>query len=139
MIRSWPADQVPEVPAPFGDEHRETATDKSDLGLLLLDRGEIAEAERLFRENLATTERLLGAGHPNAAASKNFVGMVLAVRGDLAEAGKLQREALQARVRIAAELLMKAADRAFKPIPGRQLRDRDQNRERLRQLTTKVW
>ena len=33
-----------------------------------------------------------------------------------------------------AEALMLAADRAFKPIPGRQLRDRDLNRERLQRL-----
>ena len=49
----------------FGDEHRETATNKNDLGLLLMERGEIAEAERMFRENIATSERLLGADHPN--------------------------------------------------------------------------
>jgi len=77
------------------------------LGQLMLGRAQIAfadqkwdEAERLFRENFATTERLLGAEHANTAASKNFVGNVLAVKGDLAGAEKLQRESLTVRQRI---------------------------------------
>jgi hypothetical protein len=36
-----------------------------------------------------------------------------------------------------AEVLMRAADRALKPIPGRQGRDREANRRRLEQLPRK--
>ena len=47
--------------AVFGDEHRETATSKSELGLAAdRQRGDLAGAEPLLRENLATSERLLG-------------------------------------------------------------------------------
>jgi len=35
-----------------------------------------------------------------------------------------------------AEALMRAADRALKPIPGRQARDREANRARLRRIST---
>jgi hypothetical protein len=34
-----------------------------------------------------------------------------------------------------AEALMRAADRSFKPIPGRQARDREANRVRLRSIS----
>ena len=39
----------------FGDEHRETATSKNELGLLMWEQGKLDEAKQLFRENLSTT------------------------------------------------------------------------------------
>ena len=50
--------------AVFGENHRETATSKSDLGQILQRRGDLAGAEILLRENLATALQVLGAGPP---------------------------------------------------------------------------
>ena len=80
--------------AAFGEEHNETATSKSDLGLLLLRRGDLAGAESLLRENVATTERLMGARHPNTASAKASLASVMLVRGDAADAERLLREAV---------------------------------------------
>jgi len=73
----------------------------------------------MMRRALAVRERSLPAGHWRIAEAQALLGASLAA----------QRRADEA------ELLMKAADRTFKPIPGRQVRDRDLNRERLRQLS----
>jgi serine/threonine protein kinase len=76
----------------FGDEHRETATSKSELGALLRDRGDLEGAEKLLRENVDTTERALGRDHPNAGASKGSLGNLLIAKGDAIGAEALLRE-----------------------------------------------
>jgi tetratricopeptide (TPR) repeat protein len=79
----------------FGDEHPETATSKSDLGLLLLGRGDLRGAEPLLRENAATTERLMGTNHPNTASAKASLASVMLASGDAVGAERLYREAVR--------------------------------------------
>ncbi len=67
----------------FGEEHRETATSKSDLGQILMRRGDLAGAEPLLRENLATVLRVLGPDHPNTAASMGNMANLLDGQGRL--------------------------------------------------------
>lgn len=84
----------------FGEEHRETATSKSDLGLLLLRRGDLDAAEQMLRENLDTTTRVLGADHPNAAAATTSLASLMIARGDGAGAEVLLRKALEVNRRL---------------------------------------
>jgi tetratricopeptide (TPR) repeat protein len=78
----------------FGGEHRETATSKGDLGLLLMERGALTEAERLLRESLDTSRRVLGDGHPNTAGALDNLGLLLAEKNENAAAEMIFRESL---------------------------------------------
>ena len=78
----------------FGEEHRETATSKNELGLLLWEQGDLDGAEKMFRESVATHTRLLGADHANAAVGKANLAVVVNEQGHPAAAEALLRESL---------------------------------------------
>ena len=62
--------------------------------------GRTVEAERLFREVLAASERVLGRDHPDTLGTRHEVARVVAERGDVGEAERLLREVLAARERV---------------------------------------
>jgi len=66
----------------------------NDLGLLLRNKGEYDESERLLRESLAMKRRLLGDNHPEIARSLDNVAQVLQAKGDLEGADSAFRQAL---------------------------------------------
>lgn len=107
------------VVAALGEDHPRVASMAVDLARVRIAQGQAAGVEGMMRRALAVRERSLPAGHWRIAEAQALLGASLAA----------QRRAEEA------ELLMQAADRTFEPIPGRQARDRDLNRERLRQLS----
>ena len=72
----------------LGNVHRETGTSMNDLGQLLRERGDLAQAEALFRENVAITRKVLPGDHPNVATSLTNLAQVLNLRGDYDTAPK---------------------------------------------------
>jgi tetratricopeptide (TPR) repeat protein len=60
----------------------------------LFRRGQVDEAEALYRRGLAQLERLLGIDHPDLAPPLNNLAVLLAKRGRTAEAAALHRRAL---------------------------------------------
>ncbi|HUQ87284.1 MAG TPA: serine/threonine-protein kinase [Vicinamibacterales bacterium] len=89
-----------------------------DLSRVRIARGRGAESEAMLRRALATRQRTYPPGHWRIAEAQALLGASLAAQHRLDEA----------------ETLMHAADRVFMPIPGRQARDREVNRVRLRAL-----
>jgi len=89
-----------------------------DLSRVRIARGHAADVEAMLRRALDMRQRTYPAGHWRIAEAQALLGASLASqhRNDEAEA------------------LMRAADRVFQPIPGRQARDREANRERLRSI-----
>jgi len=79
-----------------GEEHLDVAYRMNDLAILLKDKGDRQEAERLQRQVLAMKRRL--AGNDLATASTlNNLAVLVADRGELTEAEALYREALEIR------------------------------------------
>jgi tetratricopeptide (TPR) repeat protein len=107
------------VAGALGDDNLRVAAMAVDLARVRVGQGHAAGVEDMTRRALTVRERILPAGHWRIAEAQALLGASLAAQGRRAEA----------------ESLMLAADRAFEPIPGRQLRDRDLNRERLRRLS----
>ncbi|CAE6922552.1 unnamed protein product [Symbiodinium natans] len=64
---------------------------------LLKARGELAEAEPLYREALEKSRANLGREHPNTLGFINNLAALLEARGQLAAAEPLYREVLEAR------------------------------------------
>jgi hypothetical protein len=89
-----------------------------DLSRVRIARGQAAGVELMLRQALEMRQRAYPAGHWRIAEVQALLGASLAAQGRRDEA----------------ETLMTAADRVFAPIPGRQARDREANRQRLRQL-----
>ena len=89
-----------------------------DLARVHIARGNAADVEVMLRRALELRQRTYPAGHWRIAEVQALLGASLAAqhRDDEAEA------------------LMRAADRVFQPIPGRQARDREANRARLRRI-----
>ena len=54
----------------------------------------MAGAELLFRQNVATSQRVLGADHPNVGAAKASLAQLLSAKGDAAGAEALLQESL---------------------------------------------
>jgi hypothetical protein len=75
--------------------------------------------ESLTRQALEVRQRTYPAGHWRIAEAQALLGAVLAAQGRTPEAAAL----------------MTAADESFRPVPGRQARDREANRERLEHLS----
>jgi tetratricopeptide (TPR) repeat protein len=58
--------------------------------------GDIAQAEPLLRENVATNLHVLGVSHPNTAAAKSSLALLLLAKGEVRTAEALLREARDA-------------------------------------------
>ncbi len=78
----------------LGPDHLETATAMNNLAILLYERWELPEAERLYRQVLDFDLRRLGEVHPNTATVTNNLAFVLRDRGQYDEAERLYRTAL---------------------------------------------
>jgi serine/threonine protein kinase len=144
----------------FGENNPESAFAVTSLATTLEMAGREVEAESLLSEAYATVSAALGTEHPRVVSMALDLARVRIARGGAAGVEALTRPALTVRQRIypaghwriaeaqallgaslaahrrydEAEALMTAADLAFKPIPGRQARDRDANRVRLERL-----
>jgi tetratricopeptide (TPR) repeat protein len=66
----------------------------NDLGILLRNKGDYDQSERLLRESLAMLRRLLGDKHPEIAMALDNIGWVLLFKGDLEGASSSYRQAL---------------------------------------------
>jgi CHAT domain-containing protein/tetratricopeptide (TPR) repeat protein len=69
-----------------GSRHPETATGLYQLGWLLRELGEFAEARRCVEESLAIRRQVLGSRHPETAESLNDLGLLLLDLGELRQA-----------------------------------------------------
>jgi tetratricopeptide (TPR) repeat protein len=82
---------------PLGDDV-ELAESANDLALLISERGDYAEAEKLHRRALGLRMHALGPSHPLVADSIDNLGVVVYHQGRLDEARGLYEQALQLRV-----------------------------------------
>jgi tetratricopeptide (TPR) repeat protein len=100
-VRTWPVLE-PLAPharaiAAFADKQdlpEPTARLMNDVGLLLMQKAQFAEAEPLFRRALAIDERRYGRDHPNVATRLNNLAQLLQDTNRLTEAEPLMRRAL---------------------------------------------
>ena len=93
-----------------------------DLSRVRIARGHAADVEAMLRRALEMRQRTYPEGHWRIAEAQALLGASLAAQHRIDEA----------------EALMRAADRAFRPIPGRQARDREANRTRLQSISTQA-
>ena len=85
----------------FGSAHADVATSLNLLGWLLRERGDLAQAEGLLREAVATGRRIFPPqGDPRLARALNDLGVVQDTRGEYAEAAALYRESIDMRRRL---------------------------------------
>jgi hypothetical protein len=106
------------VTSALGADNPRVASMAVDLARARIALGQPAGVEVMTRRALEMRQRMYPPGHWRIAEAQALLGASLAAQHRDAEA----------------EELMRAADRAFQPIPGRQARDRDANRARLEQL-----
>ena len=86
-----------EVPGPDG---RGVADSLFHLARLLKERGELGEAERLYREALRIDLARLGETHPETSHCRRALALTLIAEGKLVEAERLLRQALAAQRRV---------------------------------------
>jgi len=84
----------------LGNDHIDTLTSISEMGLLLRAQGRTAEAEPYYRQTLAGRRRVLGGEDPETLRSLNNLAALLQAQGKLAEVEPCYREALEKRRRI---------------------------------------
>ncbi len=70
----------------LGDDHPDTLTSMSNLGLLYLQQGKYAEAEELLKEALAAYRRQLGDDHADTLNTEGNLGVVHIRQGGAAHA-----------------------------------------------------
>ncbi len=78
----------------LGEDDRETLASMNNMSVLLWDRRELTEAERLGRGALATRRRVMGPDHSDTLESLNNLGNVLNDAGAYDEAEAIFRESL---------------------------------------------
>jgi len=76
--------------------HPEVAQSLNNLGSLMRDKGDFAEAERLYEESLGIVQQLQEPDHPNVALAMANLATVRVLRRDFEGAEKLTRDALAA-------------------------------------------
>lgn len=74
--------------------HPTIATSLNNLGLLLMDMGDLVGAKRHAEQALAIQEQVLGKNHPHVAISLNNLGLILQELGDYAGAKSYAEQAL---------------------------------------------
>ena len=75
----------------LGLEHPDTLSSVNNLGILLSDKGDYAEAEEMHRRALTGREKVLGPNHPDTLSTINNLGSLLNAKGDLPAALELLR------------------------------------------------
>jgi len=78
----------------LGPDHPDTLRVSAELASVKGDRGQLEEAERLFRGALDRQRSVLGDHHPSTLQTANDLGSLLIARGQLEEAEVLLREVL---------------------------------------------
>lgn len=76
------------------DPYPEYADVLNDLGILMREKGDYKQSERLLRESLVMKQRLLGDKHPEIAMALQNLAVSLQADGDLAGATSAYRQAL---------------------------------------------
>jgi serine/threonine protein kinase/tetratricopeptide (TPR) repeat protein len=94
----------------FGSESLEAAASLNELGLALVSRAKLSEAEAVDAKALDIRRRLLGIEDADTATSMNDLGAVYREEGKLAEAEALAREALRIRRKLFGEEHRDVAD-----------------------------
>jgi len=79
----------------YGAEGRQAAASEVALGLLRIDQARLPEAERLIRNGLARSRRILPAGHAAVARALAALGSVLEHRGQYPKAIPVLEEAIR--------------------------------------------
>ena len=87
----------------LGDQHPNVSSALSNLGLVVADRGNYAEAETLFREALAVRRKAMGQSHASLAVPLNNLAYPLREQGKYDEAVAALEEALALSVRAIGE------------------------------------
>jgi serine/threonine protein kinase/tetratricopeptide (TPR) repeat protein len=144
----------------FGASHLESALALQTLAQTLEFQSKFRDAEPMLRDALSIASPALGPDHPRTVSIALDLARVQVGRGAAATVESMARNALEVRQRIyapdhwriaeaqallgaslveqqryaEAEPLMIAADRVFRPLAGRQARDREANRSRLETL-----
>ena len=67
--------------ATLGRQHPSTAVTIGNLAMLLEDKGELKEAEGMYKEVLAIEEATLGHDHPETAATRRNLAALLKAKG----------------------------------------------------------
>ncbi|MFQ5805924.1 MAG: tetratricopeptide repeat protein [Phycisphaerae bacterium] len=80
-----------------GDAHPDTASSLQNLANVLFRKGDVAAAERLWREAVEVYRRAYDDEHPLVATALNNLALALQAQGDYAEAETMHREALRLR------------------------------------------
>ena len=83
----------------LGADHPDTLASVNNLANCFKARGQLKDAEALFRRALEARERTLGAEHPDTLTSVNNLAICLKDMGQLKDAETLFRRALEARER----------------------------------------
>ncbi|KAF5837470.1 hypothetical protein DUNSADRAFT_4385 [Dunaliella salina] len=81
-------------------DHPDTLRARVGLASCLTNLGKLSEAEVLYRESLASRQRVLGPEHPDSISSVNNLASCLKDQGKLSEAEVLYRESLASRQRV---------------------------------------
>ncbi len=110
------------APAALKEDLR-LAASFSDEARLYYQKGEYAEAERLYRRSLAIREKALGPDHPEVATSLDNLAELYQAQGKYAEAEPLLQRSLAIRKGATKRLGAKPSDRPriprpFSPLPG---------------------
>ena len=83
----------------LGADHPDTLASVNNLAICFKARGQLKDAEALYRRDLEASERTLGAEHPETLTSVNNLAICLQAMGQLKDAEVLHRRALEARER----------------------------------------
>jgi tetratricopeptide (TPR) repeat protein len=76
------------------------AQSTDNLAVLLSRKGELREAEPMYRTALDLELRVFGTDHPDVAVTRRSLGLLLATRGELAGAAELLSASLAARAKL---------------------------------------
>ena len=71
----------------LGDDHPDTLTSASQLGLILWYLGDYQQARQLLNDTFTRSRRILGEDHPDTLTSASHLGMVLWSLGDYQRPG----------------------------------------------------
>jgi tetratricopeptide (TPR) repeat protein len=97
----------------LGEDHRDTVSSISGLGMCLYLQGCFAESEQLLRKALDGRKSKLGAEHPMTLASIHNYAACLVALGKCGDAEKLHRQALAGRQRVLGEEHPETLDSVF--------------------------
>jgi tetratricopeptide (TPR) repeat protein len=79
----------------YGPDHPTVSIIANNIGVILTEQGDLAEALEYSRRALQIDEKVYGPDHPNVAIRASNIGVILKAQGDLAGALEYSRRALQ--------------------------------------------